>query len=42
VTAVNAKPTDYKDAALPEFVLVLEPDNAAAVSALPTPEGGKK
>ncbi|MBK7278263.1 MAG: hypothetical protein IPN37_18205 [Betaproteobacteria bacterium] len=42
VTAVNAKPADYKDAALPEFVLVLEPDNAAAVSALPTPEGGKK
>ena len=31
VTAVNAKPADYKDAALPEFVLVLEPDNLSLI-----------
>lgn len=40
VDTVNAKPADFK--ALPEFVLVLEPDSAAVVAPLPPPAGGSK
>ena len=40
VETVNAKPAEFK--ALPEFVLVLEPDDAAAVAPLPPPAGGSK
>jgi len=42
VDAVNAKPADFKDADLPEFVLVLSPDDRGAVTPLPTPGGAKK
>lgn len=40
VEAVNAKPADFKG--LPEFVLVLEPDERGAVAPLPMPVGGSK
>lgn len=42
VSAVNDKPADFKDGSLPEFVLVLEPDDTGAISPLPKPVGAKK
>lgn len=40
VDAVNASPANFKD--LPDFVLVLEPDDLGGVVALPTPAGATK
>ena len=40
VDAVNAKPASFSG--LPEFVLVLEPDDKGGVSALPIPAGANK
>lgn len=40
VDAVNANPTGFKG--LPDFVLVLEPDDKGGVVALPTPAGATK
>jgi len=40
VDAVNAKPASFSG--LPEFVLVLEPDDKGGVSAMPTPVGASK
>ena len=37
VDAVKANPASFKNAKLPEFVLVLEPDDSGAVAPLPTP-----
>ena len=42
VSAVNSKPAAFDSALLPEFVLVLEPDNSGAVAPLPTPKGAMK
>ena len=42
VSAVNSKPAAFDSALLPEFVLVLEPDNSGAVAPLPTPKGATK